>query len=320
MKVAGFTFIRNAVKYDFPVMESISSVLPLCDTFYVAVGQSEDHTLELIRSIPGDKIRIIETVWDDRLTAGGAVYASETNKAMDAIPEEYDWCFYIQGDEVLHEKYVEPVQRAMEKWLTYPEVEGLLFGYRHFYGNYDYVGDSRHWYRNEVRVIRNDKSIRSYRDAQGFRKEGRKIRVAPAQAEIYHYGWVRHPRYMQQKIDAVRRYYGEISPEEASVMAAKQEFDYNGHYDALALFSGTHPEVMKDRIKRLNWSVEPDLRKKNMSLRYRLLYGFEKLTGIRPFEFRNYRIIRQIRNPHSEIRNFTDRSPITRPLPQSLSL
>ena len=85
MKVAGFTFIRNAVRFDFPVVEAISSVLPLCDCFYVGVGRSDDGTLELIRQIDPVKIRVIETIWDEQLTRGGTVYADETNKVFDAI-------------------------------------------------------------------------------------------------------------------------------------------------------------------------------------------------------------------------------------------
>jgi len=293
MKVAGFTFIRNALKFDFPVVEAITSVLPLCDLFVVAVGDSEDDTLELIRRIDPQKIRIVETVWNSSLVSGGAVYADETNKAFDAIPEGFDWCFYIQGDEVLHEKYLEPVRQAMQKWADHPEVEGLLFRYRHFFGTFDYTGDSRRWYRREIRVVRNDKKIRSYRDAQGFRRNGQKLAVVAVDAEIYHYGWVRHPRDMQQKIEEVRRFYHGISETEARHIAGQREFDYSRSYDALARFTGSHPQVMHNRISRLNWPVEVDLKKVNMNLRYRLLYWFEKLTGIRPFEYRNYRLLKR---------------------------
>ena len=65
MKVSGFTFIRNATKFDYPVVEAIKSILPVCDDFYVAVGNSDDNTLELIQGIDKEKIKIIETVWDD---------------------------------------------------------------------------------------------------------------------------------------------------------------------------------------------------------------------------------------------------------------
>jgi len=288
MKVAGFTFIRNALKFDFPVAEAIASVLPLCDAFYVAVGDSEDSTLSFIRSIAPGKMKIIETTWDANLNRGGEVYAYETNKAFDAIPVEYDWCFYIQGDEVIHEKDLPVIMEAMQKYLHRQEVEGLLFRYRHFYGTYDYVAASRKWYRNEVRVIRNDKTIRSYRDAQGFRRGSKKLKVVPVGAEVYHYGWVRHPKYMQNKIDAVLKFYGGISEEAAVRKARETEFNYSRKYDALMKFSGTHPAVMHQRIDRLNWNVEVDLARINLKLRYRLLFWLEKLTGIRLFEFRNY--------------------------------
>ena len=42
MKVCGFTFIRNAEKFDFPIVEAINSILPLCDCFVVAVGDSDE--------------------------------------------------------------------------------------------------------------------------------------------------------------------------------------------------------------------------------------------------------------------------------------
>lgn len=292
MKVCGFTFIRNAEKFDFPVKEAILSVLPLCDHFVVAVGDSEDNTKQLIQNIDPQKVTVIDTIWDTNLTRGGAVYAAETNKAFDAIPEDFDWCFYIQGDEVLHEKYLDPVKKAMQENLKRKEVDGLLFGFRHFYGTYDYVGDCRHWYRNEIRVIRNNKQIRSYRDAQGFRKNGKKLNVVPVAAEIYHYGWVRHPEFMQQKIEAVKSFYIGISEEKAKQLAHEKEFNYGTEYDALARFEGTHPAVMQERIARLNWKMEIDLKKTNLKPKYRLLYIIEKLFGVRLFEYRNYKLLK----------------------------
>ena len=131
MRIVCFTLIRNAIKYDYPIVEAITSILPLCDEFVVAVGNSDDATEALIKSIPSDKIRIIHTIWDDRLREGGRVLAVETDKAFDAIGEA-DWCFYIQGDEVIHEKYLPTIKAAMVKYKDEAEVEGLLFNYLHF--------------------------------------------------------------------------------------------------------------------------------------------------------------------------------------------
>jgi hypothetical protein len=199
MKVTGFTFIRNAIKFDYPVVEAITSILPICDEFIVALGNSDDDTRSLIESIDTTKIKIIDTIWDDTLREGGRVLAVETDKAFDAISADTDWCFYIQGDECVHEKYLPIIKQAMQENLNNKNVEGLLFNYSHFYGSYDYVGTSKRWYRKEIRVVRNLKNIRSYKDAQGFRIEGRKLNVKQIDAFVYHYGWVKHPSKQQEK-------------------------------------------------------------------------------------------------------------------------
>lgn len=285
IKVCGFTFVKNAVKLDFPLDESILSALPLCEKFIVAVGNSSDGTRELIENIGDRKIQIIDTVWDESQKTGGRVYALETDKAFQAIELEYDWCLYIQADEVLHEEDHQKILDAINKWHTHQDVEGLLFKYNHFYGSFDYVANSRKWYRNEIRIIRNNKTIQSYRDAQGFRNQGRKLSVVPIDATVYHYGWVRPPQVMKQKCDVVKKYY---SGEEIESNAF--EFDYEQNFDALMKFEGTHPEVMKTRIKAKNWKIDIDTAKVRMKFKYKMLYYFEKYTGVRLFEYRNYTI------------------------------
>lgn len=289
MKVAGFTIVRNAVKFDYPVKEAIESILPVCDRVFVAVGDSEDETLKLIQNIDSEKITIIKTRWDMSLREGGKVLAVETNKAFDAIPAEYDWCFYIQADEVMHEKYIEPVQKAMQQFWSEPNVEGLLFKYRHFYGSYDYVGSSRRWYRREVRIIRNNKKIRSYKDAQGFRKNGRKLHVKLIDAEIFHYGWVKPPEKQQEKQKHFNKFWH--SDEKVKQMVGDaQTFDY-GEIDLLTKFKDSHPEVMKKRIAEKNWTFDYDISKSKMRFKDALLYRVEKLTNLRIGEYKNYKLI-----------------------------
>ena len=289
MKVCGFSFIRNAVKFSYPVVEAIQSILPVCDRFIVSVGNSEDKTLELIRSIPSDKIEIFESFWDDRLNNQGEVLSVETNKAYDSIPDDYDWAFYIQADEVIHEKYHASVQHAMEEWLDHPEVEGLLFRYKHFYGSYDYNADSRSWYRKEIRIVRNDKNIRSFKDAQGFRIHGRKLRVKPAEATMYHYGWVRSPQIMQQKnLNFSKLYHREEWVDRK--LNNSRLFNYS-QVESIARFTGTHPAIMQERIRQQDWDVELDEKKKSYKPSDRILYWIERQTGRRLFEYQNYKEI-----------------------------
>jgi glycosyltransferase involved in cell wall biosynthesis len=289
MKVCGFTIVRNAIKYGYPVLESIKSILPLCDQIIVAVGNSDDDTLELINSIDSKKIVVIETIWDENLKEGGRVLAVETNKAMDAIPSGYDWCFYIQADEVIHEKYYKVIQNAMKRHRGDPEVEGLLFNYIHFWGTYDYIGVSRKWYRREIRIIKNNKQIRSYRDAQGFRIDNKKLKVKHIDASVYHYGWVRPPETIKAKMKSFTALYfkGEKLEDELNKV---DYFDYS-ETDAVKKFEGTHPEVMQELVNKLNWHVKIDENRIKYNLKDSLLYWVEKNTGYRLFEYKNYKII-----------------------------
>jgi hypothetical protein len=292
MKVAGFTFIRNAVKNDYPVVEAITSILPICDEFVVALGNSDDGTGDLIRSINSPKIRVIDTVWDEALREGGTVFAKETDKAFAAISPDADWAFYIQGDEVVHEKYLPVIRKAMEENLNDTAIEGLLFKYLHFYGSYDYYAHSRRWYRREIRVVRNNKNIHSYRDAQGFRWDERKINVKLIDAYIYHYGWVKPPKGLESKLRNFNQFYHDDTWV-AENLPQTFEFDFH-NADRMLPFEGTHPAVMQKRVTAQNWKlqVDPVKLKKKMSLRRRMLQKIEDLTGWRVSEYRNYKMVK----------------------------
>lgn len=288
MKVCGFTIVRNAIKFDYPVIESIKSILPVCDKFIVCLGNSVDETRKAIEAIDDPKIEILNSVWDDSLREGGAVLAVETNKAFDAIPADYDWAFYIQADEVVHEKYHPEIRSSMEKYLNDQSIDGLLFHYIHFYGNYQYIGDSRKWYRNEIRIIRNDKKIRSYKDAQGFRISGsKKLRARLIDAYVYHYGWVKNPFHLQEKQKDFNKFWH--SDEWIKKMVKEDPFFDFSNIDSLTFFKATHPAVMKDRIDQQDWNFEFDITTKNFDLRSRILHFIELKTGLRLFEYKNYK-------------------------------
>ena len=289
MKVSGFTFIRNAIKYDYPIVEAIQSILPLCDEVIVAIGNSDDDTLQLIHNID-PKIRIIETTWDDTLREGGRVLAVETDKAFAAISNDSDWAFYIQGDEVIHEKYHSTILAAMHKYKDDFNVEGLLFNYKHFYGSYDYVGSSLSWYLDEIRIVRNRNDIFSYRDAQGFRKlPNEKLNVKRIDAFVYHYGWVKSPEVMQKKQETFHKMWHDDKWLEDNVIQAV-EFDYESHIDQLTIFSETHPLVMQKRISDKNWKFDYDISFNKIKLKDRFKNILRKYFNI-DIRYKNYRKI-----------------------------
>lgn len=289
MKVTGFSFIKNAEKYHYPITEALCSILPLCDEIVVAVGASDDNTRKMVAAID-PRIRIIDTEWDDTLKGGGKVLAAETDKAFAAIGKNSDWCIYIQGDEVMHEDGHGMVKEAMEKWKDDDEVDGLLFNYRHFFGSYDYVGNESGWYRHEIRAVKNNKSIYSYRDAQGFRKgNNQKLKVKQVNAWIYHYGWVHDLKNIVAKFMVKDKIYFGRDGDLDNITVPDNLIPYL--VKSLKKFTGSHPKVMENKIKSIDFKFEYDLSKNKLKWKDRFKNLVEKITGKRPFDYQNYKII-----------------------------
>ena len=287
MKVSGFSFVRNGVKLDYPFLESIQSILPLCDEFVIAVGNSDDGTADRIEALHSPKIRIIPTVWDDSIRSGGAILAQQTDIALDHVTGT--WAFYVQADEVIHEEDLPIIKEALIRYAADPRVEGLLFSYKHFYGSYGTMGSSRRWYRNEVRVVRTGIGVRSWGDAQGFRAGTRKLKVKPVKASFYHYGWVRPPRIQQEKQRSFHRLWHSDEWVEKNVGPAS-DFDYSSS-GRLSPFIGTHPSVMKARVQSQNWDFRYGPESDKGPLIDRILDWIESKTGLRIGEYKNYEIV-----------------------------
>jgi glycosyltransferase involved in cell wall biosynthesis len=294
MKVSGFTFVRNGVKFDYPFKESIKSILPLVDEMIVNVPSSEDDTLEAVKGMNEKKIKIFQTDWEGDIPSGGKILSHHTNLALEKCTG--DWCFYIQADEIVHEEDHSKILDAMKNNLNDKNIDGLLFDYVHFYGSYDCVASARNWYRREVRIIRNKKNIVSFADAQGFRYavNNAKIPVAYTGAKIYHYGWVRPIESMRTKTIAMDRlWHGDKKDEE------NKNLEYKDNQYGLYKFTGKHPNIMKKRIQSQNWSFNYSSKISSYrEFRYWLSDFFQKLTGLRLFEYKGYRLKKKAYKNH----------------------
>ncbi len=268
MLISGFTMVKNGTKLYYPIKESIASILPIVDEFVVALGNcdTDDHTREEIESLGSDKVRIIDTVWNTNAFPNGTENAHQTDIAKEACSGR--WLFYLQADEVIHEKFLPEIKEQCEKYLQDQEVEGFLFNYVHFWGDYWHYIPNHGWYPREIRIIRNDPDIHSWRSAQSFRripgfdgksyrqKEGTyKLNVVQLNAYVYHYGWVRPPRMMQEKKTALSNIHKSRGKAEEETGNEESTFDY-GKIDRLPIFKGTHPEVMTERIEAFDWASE----------------------------------------------------------------
>jgi len=305
--------VRNATKLYYPVKASIQSILPIVDEFVIALGKgdADDHTLEEILQIGSDKIKIIHTTWDLEKYPDGAEYAHQTDIAKNEC--RGDWLFYIQSDEVVHEKYLPVIKKRCTELLLEDDVEGMVFNYKHFWGDYSHYIVSHAWYPREIRIIRNKPDIHSWRDAQSFRRipgfDGKsyfqkentfKLKCAKVDAWIYHYGYVRPPEIMQNKTKSMVSH---THGQEASAEYFKDkedQFDY-GDLSKLHVFTDTHPELMKEFITRFNWQdqllSDRNIKQEHQHdrLKYRLLTFIEQhfLGGKQIGGFKNYQLIKK---------------------------
>ena len=284
--ISGFTFIRNGVELGFPFEASIRSLLPLVDEFVVVVGQSNDDTLARVRAIGSPKIRIIETIWNERMADRGFVYAQQKMIAQFACTG--DWAFYLEGDEVVHQDELANIRASVDKHHNNSAVEALVFDYFHFYGTPDFVANSPAWYRRECRLIRN--TIRSYApDGQYWlvtsdHKKGRNPQAALANAHIYHYGWVRSNEAMQKKLDQVSKFWSHGAP-----TVRYSQFDAQ----VLQPFTGTHPELVKPWLEssaEKSFTIDPNYQLTKREKRHRWLMKLEKAFGL-DFSRKHFKLV-----------------------------
>ena len=275
MKVSGFTFIRNGNLLNYPFVQSIHSALPVCDEFIVAVGASDDDTLQALQAIKDPKLRIIQTTWNEKMADRGFVYGQQ--KMIAQYNCSGDWAFYLEGDEVLHEAELDTLRAAMQLHLDNPDVEALVFDYHHFYGSPEWLATS--WYRQAPRIIRN--SIRSIAPDGLFfvvlhkNKKGRYPRAALTGTHIYHYGAVRSVASMNEKNRRIAKYWG-WTPE---------VFSYDQiNPGELAKFSGTHPAVIQPWLASAaaehHFTPNPNHILTARQRRHRLRMWLEKKLGV----------------------------------------
>jgi hypothetical protein len=288
MKISGFTLVRNAELLDFPIEASIRSILPICDEVVVNVGYSEDRTLEIVRSIADPKVRVLETEWD--LGRGGALLREETLRAMRAC--RHPWGVCIQADEVLHESGAPRLRAAIEAADSDRGIEGMVVRYHHIFGSPDREAVNRRWYRREVRAVRLDPAagVEPYRDAQGFRvgPERRRIRARLVDAEVFHYGWIRSAAALRARGEVDRQLYPGrwVPPSEAAAVLR--------WFPGLRPFGGEHPAVARDWVEAHRNDPGRIVTPAFFDLEHLRFYAsdvVERVTGVRPFEFRNYRLV-----------------------------
>ena len=175
MFISGFTIIKNAISRGYPFVESILSVLPICDEFIISDGYSNDGTYEFLnelkRKFP-NKIVLFQDVWKD--TRGGKILRDLTTKTMRRCNGEY--LFYVQADEVYHEDVLNEIKNLPS---LFSNTEMFLFPRYNFIGPYLTLGKDEKSLSKycdfEIRFIKNKSYIKSSGDSWAFSYDLRRL-------------------------------------------------------------------------------------------------------------------------------------------------
>lgn len=290
MKVSGFTICRNSVKFGFPFLESIKSLAPYCDEIVVALDETGDGTREALGSLNLPcPVRIIESKWNLENMRGGGELATQTNVALDNCKHEV--VFYLQSDEVLHEDDAEEIKKGLERLAADAKIAAITFDWIHFYADPQTYVQSRKWYRREIRAFKKSSGLRSYLDAQSFRKKTptgwQKLPALATHARVLHYGHVRPADLMSIKVNDLKEAWSGDTTKSSASSVFKTQY-------GIRAYEGTHPEVMSDYLLRLPKPPVPAYKIFNPKrfqlkfVRYFLSDVIEKISGYRMGEFKNY--------------------------------
>lgn len=259
------TLIKDAIRLDYPIIESINSLLPYVDEYCVNIGESIDGTEAMISKHFGEnkKVKLFFTKWEDK-SFGTAFFCNQTNYVIDKCKGDY--VFYIQADEVIHENDGNKIKTWIEK-LDRSDKQGCTLDYLHFEKHPSLIRktykDGYDAYDYELRLFKNNGLLHSFGDGQSFcfyedllDPRGpqpalhRKERFLESDINIYHYGYLRDPKKLYNKKKELEEFYQVEHPDRKESIIK----DKDGNYifnppEKLKQFNGTHPLVMKERLE-----------------------------------------------------------------------
>lgn len=248
VKLGGVVPIRNGFKLDFCFENCIKSLLPICDTVAVSVGEGDDDTEKFLREWWTREPKLSLNVWPWPHPKGNPDwYTDWLNYARQHTP--CDWIIQLDADEVLHEK-------------SYQEV-------------LDFVNAGKR--RSAVCTRWNFWKDHKHTIPEGFCCGKRVIRIQPQNVwlpsdgyhplgaetsqmavetgiEVFHYGFIRKRECFFEKEKLLQGYF--FDSWDARLEKAKT---HEGNWmtmpgvtsweDRLDPFGGTHPALMKEWLK-----------------------------------------------------------------------
>lgn len=158
MRLSVYTFVKDALYFDYHLLDMLRHHLPLADEIVVSEGYSKDRTYEAIRDFD-PKVVVVRNRIDD------SEPKSWLRRAKDSARQRCtgDWCLLLDCDEFIPEWEFERIRAFIET----TDATIAAADYTHFYGNYKvyYENPSRGFPPMTKRILhRNLPEIEIYGD------------------------------------------------------------------------------------------------------------------------------------------------------------
>jgi len=247
-KISVYTMTTNSIVSEYTTIEGIKSALLFADEVVVLDGRSTDNTIDKIKEIDDDRIKIYTNRWLPSL--GKAMWAINKSLALGRCTG--DWCILMDADEVYHEKDVEAIKRLTGS--VADNIIAIEFNTLHFYKDYKHLlngcKDWKDLYTHKIYMVRNGLGI--HHGAVGLDPDNHVDndgQLIPLENRVmvdvcsYHYGHVRSAEKYVDKYNMIERaFHGDNH-----INKTVDNFEWVSE-EKLTDFTGTHPAVMEDRI------------------------------------------------------------------------
>jgi len=260
--ISVYTYCTNAIRDEFFIIEGIKSALLFADEVIVIDGESKDNTINRIKKINSNRIKIYTNKWLDSLGKSmGAL-----NRSISIGSCTSDWCILMDADEVFHEEDIARIKKIPES--VSDNIVAVEFNALHFYKDYKHVingcPDWKDLYDHKIYMVRNGLSI--HHGSIGMEPDGHvDINGQPIPHErrllsnirMFHFG---HARTKEAYIRKCNRINGRHKGWRNYTPLNEDTFEWIPEWK-LRKYTGTLPLVMKERI-----SVGLDSHKKIVEL------------------------------------------------------
>jgi len=248
-KLCGVTLVRNGVKYDYCFKECILSLLDTCDYVVCVYVESEDNTLEILKSIDNPFLQIVEvpiSEWD--LFNGKERLSYITNIGIQIADKlGFQYVLNVQADEV-----VLPESKKHIKYAIHNEDNGFMIKRINLWGSaYKQLNVPQNRLPCSNYVIRLTKAkFRSVDDGESIAVPSCNIEYVE-KIKIVHYGFVRDKKIMKSKaINMQENVFNMGCHDEKLDMADEFIPELWFSENDLMPIEFEHPEIMKDWLNK----------------------------------------------------------------------